>query len=133
MIVTAYIGHQHEWVGYYRKGVGNNSNQKYAVCSSGSLSAHLRYFLLHRGLDAVGINQLIKQSFDYNAIVDAANAEQKEGKVVSSKQAAAEQKLEAFDKKNSLVDISLGRTPAQQMAYDQMTTAKASEGQYNFN
>ncbi len=58
---------------------------------------------------------------------------QKDGKVVSLEQAMTEQKLEAFDKKNSWVDISLGQTPAQQMAYDQMTTAKASEGQYNFN
>jgi hypothetical protein len=58
---------------------------------------------------------------------------QKDGKVVSRKQAAAEQKLEAFDKKNSWVDISLGQMPTQQMAYDQMTAAKASEGQYNFN
>ncbi len=99
---------EHKWVGYYRKGVGNNSHQKYAVCWSGSLSAHLHYFLLRCGLDAVGINQLIKQSFDYNTIVDAANAVQKDGKVVSHEQAAAEQKLEAFDNKNSWVDISLG-------------------------
>jgi hypothetical protein len=105
---------EHEWVGYYRKGVGNDSHQKYTVCWSGSLSAHLHYFLLCHSLDAVGINQLIKQSFDYNAIVDAANAVQIDGKVVSREQAAAEQKLEAFDKKNSWVDISLGQTPAQQ-------------------
>jgi hypothetical protein len=124
---------EHKWVGYYRKGVGNDSHQQYAVCWSGSLSAHLRYFLLRRGLGAVGINQLIKQSFDYNAIVDAANAVQKDGKVISCEQAVAKQKLEAFDKTNSLVDISLGQMPAQQMAYDQMTTAKASEGQYSFN
>ncbi len=89
--------------------------------------------MLHRGLDAVDINQLIKQSFDYNAIVDTANAVQKDGKVVSRKQAAAEQKLEASDKKNSWVDISLRRMPAQQMVHDQMTADKASEGQYNFN
>jgi hypothetical protein len=68
---------EHNWVGYYRKGVGNDSHQKYAVCWSGSLSAHLHYLLLRRSLDAVGINQLIKQSFDYNAIVGAANAVQK--------------------------------------------------------
>ncbi len=113
--------------------MGNNSHQKYAVSWSGSLSAHLRYFLLCRGLNAAGINHLIKQSFDYDAIVDAANAVQKDGKVVSREQAAAEQKLEAFDKKNSWVDIRLGQTPAQQMAHKQMTTAKASEGQYNFD
>jgi hypothetical protein len=124
---------EHEWVGYYRKGVGNDSHQKYTVCWSGSLSAHLHYILLCHSLDAVGINQLIKQSFDYNAIVDAANAVQIDGKVVSREQAAAEQKLEAFDKKNSWVNISLGQTPAQQMAHDQMTASKASEGQYNFN
>ncbi len=58
---------------------------------------------------------------------------QKDGKVVSCEQAAAEQKLEAFDKKNSWVDISLGQTPTQQMAHKQMTVAKASEGQYNFD
>jgi hypothetical protein len=51
---------EHEWVCYYRKGVGNDSHQKYGVCWSGSLSAHLCYFLLHSGLDAVGVNQFIK-------------------------------------------------------------------------
>ncbi len=124
---------EQEWVGYYKKGVGNDSHQKYTVSWSGSLSAHLRYFLLRHGLNAAGINQLIKQSFDYNAIMDTANAVQKYRKVVSPEQAAAEQKLEAFDKKNLLVDIRLGHTPAQQMVHDQMTAAKASEGQYNFN
>ncbi len=124
---------EQEWVGYYRKGVGNDSHQKYAVSWSGSLSAHLRYFLLRHGLNAAGINQLIKQSFDYNTIVDAANVVQKDGKVVSCEQATAKQKLEAFDKKNSWADIRLGRTPVQQMAHDQMTRAKALEGQYNFN
>jgi hypothetical protein len=113
--------------------VGNNSHQKYAVSWSGSLSAHLRYFLLCHGLHAAGINQLIKQSFDYDAIVDAANAVQKDGKVISREQAVAKQKLEAFDKKNSWVDIRLGWTPAQQMAHKQMTMAKASEGWYNFD
>jgi hypothetical protein len=81
--------------------VGSDSHQKYAVCWSGSLSTYLHYFLLRRGLDAAGINQLIKQSFDYNAIVDTANVVQKDGKVISHEQAVAEQKLEAFDKKNS--------------------------------
>jgi hypothetical protein len=86
-LVWCLVAHsrEHEWVGYYRKGVGDNSHQKYAVSWSGSLSAHLRYFLLRRGLNAASINQLIKQSFDYNAIVDAANAVQKDGKVVSRK------------------------------------------------
>jgi hypothetical protein len=134
-LVWCLVAHsrEHEWVGYYRKGVGNDSHQKYAVSWSGSLSAHLRYFLLRRGLHAAGINQLIKQSFNYDAIVDVANAVQKDGKVISREEEAAKQKLEASDKKNSWVDIRLGQTPAQQMAHKQMTPATASEGQYNFD
>jgi hypothetical protein len=40
-LVWCIVAHsrEYEWVGYYRKGVGNDSHQKYAVSWSGSLSA----------------------------------------------------------------------------------------------
>jgi hypothetical protein len=96
---------------------------------------HLQYFLLCRELDRNGINQLIKQSFYCHAIIDATNAVQnKQNKIVSKSQAAAEQKLGAFDQKNVWADISLGRTPGQQIAHNQALAAQAAGGgQYNFN
>ncbi len=80
-----------EWVGYYWKGIGNDSHRKYAETWSGSLLAHLCYFLLHCGIDKECINKLIRQSFDYNEIVDVANAVQNEqGKFILKAQALAE-------------------------------------------
>ncbi len=124
-----------EWVGYYKKGIGNNMHKTFAIDWSGSLSAHLQYFLLCWGFDGNGINQLIKQSFSYHAIVDATYMVQnKQSKIVSKSQTAAEQKLAAFDQKNTWFDISLGCTPSQQIAHDQALAAHtAGGGQYNFN
>ncbi len=73
-----------EWVGYFRRGVGNNLHKAYAETWLGSLSAHIQYFLLRCGIAPECINKLIQQSFDYAPIVDAANAVQDEqGRILS--------------------------------------------------
>ncbi len=77
-----------EWVGYFRRGMGNNLHKAYAEMWSGSLSAHIQYFLLHCGIVPECINKLIRQSFDYAAIMDAANAgPDKQGRILSKSQA----------------------------------------------
>jgi hypothetical protein len=91
-----------EWVGYYRKGIGNNSHKNFAIMWLGSLSTHLRYFFLRRKMDGNNVTALIKHSFDYHAIVDAENAVlNNKGKVISKAQATAEQKLAEFDQRHA--------------------------------
>jgi hypothetical protein len=66
--------------------------------------------------------------------MDAANAVEQDGRVISKVQAAAEQKIANFDPKNTWVDISLGRTPAQQLWYEQSVAAQTmSGGQFHYN
>jgi hypothetical protein len=48
-----------EWVGYFRRGVGNNLHKAYAERWSGSLSAHIQYFCLHCGIVPECIIKLI--------------------------------------------------------------------------
>jgi hypothetical protein len=124
-----------ELVGYYCKGIGNDLHKNFAITWLGSLSSHLRYFLLRCMMDSNGMTALIKQSFDYHAIVDASNRVLNDkGKVVSKAQATAEQKLAEFDQRHAWIDGSLGRTSGQQMAYEQALAVRAAgKGQYNLN
>ncbi len=125
---------ENKWVGYYKMGVGNDLHKEFTICWAGRLSAHLRYFLLQCRIDDTGVTKLIKKSFDYNAIIDAANAVEQDGRVISKVQAAAEQKIANFDQKNTWVDVRLGCTPAQQLRYEQSIAAQAmSGGQFNYN
>ncbi len=58
-----------KWVGYFRRGVGNDLHKAYAETWSVNLLAHIQYFLLHRGIAPECINKLIQQSFDYAASI----------------------------------------------------------------
>jgi hypothetical protein len=48
-----------EWVGYFRRGVGNDLHKVYVETWSGSLLAYIQYFLLLRGIAPECINKLI--------------------------------------------------------------------------
>jgi hypothetical protein len=114
-------------------GVGNDSHKEFAICWAGSLSAPP---ILPSPMqdDDAGVTKLIKKSFDYNAVIDAANAVEQNGRVISKAQVAAEQKIADFNQKNTWVDVSLGRTPVQQLRYEQFVAAQAmSGGQFNYN
>ncbi len=134
--VSCLITHNQEnkWVGYYKMGVGNDSHKEFAIRWAGSFSAQLRYFLFRQGIDDAGVTKLIKKSFNYNTIIDAANAVEQDRRVIPKAQAAAEQKIADFDQKNTWVDISLGCTPEQQLQYEQSVAAQAMSGaHFNYN
>jgi hypothetical protein len=125
---------KNEWVGYYKMGVRNDSHKEFAIRWAGSLSPHLRYFLLQCRIDDTVVTKLIKKSFDYNAVIDAVHTVEQNGRVISKAQAATEQKIADFDQKNTWGDLSLGHTPAQQLRYEQSVVAQAmSGGQFNYN
>jgi hypothetical protein len=125
---------ENKWVGYYKMGVRNDSHKEFVIRWAGSLSAHLKYFLLQHGINDAGVTILIKKSFDYNAVIDAANAIEQDGRVISKAQVAAEQKIADFNEKNTWVGVSLGRTPVQQLRYEQSVMAQAMSGpQFNYN
>ncbi len=89
-------------MGFYRFRMGNNLHHDNAVEWSGALLSHVRFFLLHRGFDPNGINNLIGGTFDYQSMWQAAQAAVgKDGQVKLLQQAAAEQKLEDHDFKHT--------------------------------
>ncbi len=91
------------WAGYFRHGIGNNLNKKYAHEWAGSVSAHFCFHLTRKGLLMDGINKMIKGCFDYQAVKDAVNAILgKDRKVKSARQAMAEQVHADFDQKQKM-------------------------------
>jgi hypothetical protein len=99
------------WAGYYRFGIGNNGHKYLAMEWPASLSAHIRFHLISCGFDSSGINNLIKGSFDIQAVKDAAQAVVgKDGRVKSLCQAEAELILSNHDKTQSWVNLELGMT-----------------------
>ena len=126
------------WAGYYRFGIGNEDHKNSALEWSASLSAHIRFHLLGRGFDNTGINDLIKGSFDIQAVKDAAQAVVGEdGRVKSLRQAEAEQILSNHDKTQSWVNLELGMTKKQLEEYERAQVAQAKtgsghKGEYNF-
>ncbi len=81
---------------------------------SASLSAHIRFHLIGRGFNSSGINNLIKGSFDIQAVKDLAQAVVgKDGRVKSLHQAEAELILSNHDKTQSWVNLKLVMTKKQ--------------------
>ncbi len=62
------------WAGYYQFGIGNEGYKNLAMEWFASLSAHIRFHLIGRGFDSSGINNLIKGSFDIQAVKDLEQA-----------------------------------------------------------
>jgi hypothetical protein len=78
------------------------------------LSTHIRFHLISQGFDSSGINNLIKGSFDIQAVKDSAQAVVgKDGRVKSLHQAEAELILSKHDKTQSWVNLELGMTKKQ--------------------
>jgi hypothetical protein len=106
---------------------------------SASLSAHIRFHLIGRGFNSSGINNLIKGSFDIQAVKDSAQAVVgKDGRVKSLRQAEAELILSYHDKTQSWVNLELGMTKNQLDDYERKRIAQAKmpdgqTGDYNFN
>ncbi len=127
------------WAGYYQFGIGNEGHKNLAMEWSASLSAHIRFHLIGRGFDSSGINNLIKGSFDIQAVKDSAQAVVvKDGRVKSLCQAEAELILSNHDKTQSWVNLELGMTKKQLDDYERerIAQAKMADGQtgdYNFN
>ena len=127
------------WAGYYRFGIGNEDHKSLAMDWSASLSAHIRFHLLGRGFDSKGINDLIKGSFDIQAVKDAAQAVVgNDGRVKSLRQAEAEQILSDHDKTQPWVNLELGMTKKQLEEYERVRIAQAKtvggrKGEYNFD
>jgi hypothetical protein len=60
--------------GYYRSGIGNKPHKKHALECLEALSSHTQFYLLHRGFEGEGINNLIRGGFDFKAASEAARA-----------------------------------------------------------
>ena len=127
------------WAGYYRFGIGNKDHKNSALEWSASMSAHIRFYLLGRGFDNTGLNDLIKGSFDIQAVKDAAQAVVgDDGRVKSLCQAEAEKILSNHDRTQSWVNLELGMTKKQLEEHKRAQIAQAKmggghKGEYNFD
>ncbi len=127
------------WAGYNQFGTGNEGHKNLAMEWSTSLSAHIRFHLIGRGFNSSRINNLIKGSFDIQAVKDLAQAVVgKDGWVKPLRQAEAEPILSNHDKTQSWVNLELGMTKEQLDDYkrERITQAKMADsqtGDYNFD
>ncbi len=62
------------WAGYFRYSIGNNPHQTHTVEWAGAVSSHNRFYLLCRGFNQEGVNNLVRGSFDLQATREAADA-----------------------------------------------------------
>ncbi len=111
--------------------MGNNGHKKLALEWSASLSDHIRFHLIGRGFNNSGINDVIKGSFNIQAIKNAAQAVVgKDGQVKSHQQAKAEQVLINHNKMHHWVNLELGMTKKQLDEYEckRAAQAKLEEG-----
>ncbi len=105
---------------------------------SEGLSSHRHFHLLHCGINKKGINDVIRGGFDFKAASEAARAILgKNGRVMSQSQAAAERMLDKHNRKEQLVDITLGMTKKQMDNCDKELAAIARrdeelDQEYNF-
>ncbi len=82
------------------------------------MSSHIRFHLLCRGFESEGVNNLIRGSFDLQAIREAVEAIQDGNKRIKTQsQAAAEQVLQRHAETQWWVDLTLRMTKLQKEEY----------------
>ena len=97
------IGKDSSWEGFYTHNKGCNSHKDLAKQWAGSPGAHMRFYLLERGINEDSIDYILEKSYILNAMREVTGTQYHNGKVLTAKQANMSTMFKKIE--NSWLDV----------------------------